>query len=334
MTDCRRAVLLLALALLGAARASVREARWLEPEHVGNGTLPCVYISRDGALLHVVYVEPTAAGTVTLVHRTRPALTGTWGAPTPIATFAEAESADIIGFDTFVSSLHRDTFPPNTSSRPSFARKKHKKHRRSMSVAVSARRAGDRRLEVYYVESTDSGASWSAPMRMLHAADDCARTSVNVVQDAGSVWVGALKACAGSGATAAAVWYRERGDRFTVETQVAGVARQLGLTLAVTTVVDRRLMFLSSSAVRTAAGTTGYFDVVYRQEVERPFGNTWLWQKEPECSATRPIVIAKGFAILPPPLLLCFCFCFCFALTHTHMHTLAHTQKLLCDAVH
>ena len=163
-------------------------------------------------------------------------------------------------------------------------------------MAVSARRAGDRHLEVYYVESTDGGASWSAPMRMLHAADDCARTSVNVVQDAGSVWVGALRGCGGAAATGAAVWYRERGDRFTAETDVAGVARQLGLTMAVTTVVDRRLMFLSSSAVRTVAGTTGYFDVVYRQEVERPFGNTWLWQKEPECSATRPVVIAKGFA--------------------------------------
>ena len=94
-------------------------------------------------------------------------------------------------------------------------------------MAVSARRAGDRHLEVYYVESTDGGASWSAPMRMLHAADDCARTSVNVVQDAGSVWVGALRGCGGAAATGAAVWYRERGDRFTAETDVAGVARQL-----------------------------------------------------------------------------------------------------------
>ena len=210
-----------------------------------------------------------------------------------------------------------------------------------MGVAVSARRAGDRHLEVYYVESADDGASWSQPMRMLHAADGRARTSVNVVHDAGSVWVAALRTPANSstkrsnnedddeGATDAAVWYRERGDRFTVETQVAGAARERGLALAVTTVGDRRLMFLSSSAERAAGAATGDFDVVYRQEVERPFGNTWLWPKEPACRDTHPVVIAKGFAMD----------------TRTRMTTLklqhwplTHSprfqQKLLCDVVY
>lgn len=104
MTDWRLLPLLLVLTVLGTVAAG--EGKWREPEFVGNGTLPCAYLSRDGAQLHVVFVAHGADGTATLVHRARPALGGAWSAATAIAAFAEAESAAIVGFDTFALLFH------------------------------------------------------------------------------------------------------------------------------------------------------------------------------------------------------------------------------------
>ena len=159
----------------------------------------------------------------------------------------------------------------------------------------------DEHYEVYYQESVLGDENWTPATKMLHAPDDFDRIHVNAVQDEGSIWLGALKNNSNANrwdVTHIGIWYREVGDEFTTEIDLVGFGRHQGLTMAITSEGSKRMLFLSSNAEKDFENHTGYFNVIFRQEVERAFGNAWSWQKDVISRTKRPIVISKWFAFL------------------------------------
>ena len=169
----------------------------------------------------------------------------------------------------------------------------------TVCVALSGKKEKDSYFEIYYLESTDNGVTWDGPVKMLHAPDEIDRVNANIVQDGGTIWVGALKSdktAARDEASHVAVWYREPGDYFTAEIDYTGFGRYLGLTMAVTSFASKHMMFMSSLGERVANNQSEYFHVIYRKDVDCGVGNMWTWQTY---SQKRPIVISKWFVPSP-----------------------------------
>ena len=97
----RAALLVVCGVLVGACCAG-----WSGPEAVDEGDTPCMYTSRDGLTLHVVYFKngTDAEEPRLLMYSNRSTDSGgSWSTPKQIAKFKETHSADIIGYSVFAA---------------------------------------------------------------------------------------------------------------------------------------------------------------------------------------------------------------------------------------